>query len=139
MIVKGIVSAVYTEERKVSVILPEYDNITTNPLPIYGKPEMSEFTVNDFVVVMVFNNNLNDAMVISTSQNSENQTGDKHFVHSQNTASAVWTITHGLGKYPAVTVIDSAGTEVIGDVNHIDTNTVQITFSAAFSGKAYFN
>ena len=66
-------------------------------------------------------------------------TGDKHYIHNQNTASAVWTVTHGLGKNPAVTVVDSAGTEVVGDVAHINKNTTKITFSAAFSGKAYFN
>lgn len=64
---------------------------------------------------------------------------DKHYVHNQNSASAVWTVTHGLDKIPAVTVVDSAGTEVVGDVAHIDKNTTKITFSAAFSGKAYFN
>lgn len=66
-------------------------------------------------------------------------TGDKHYTHNQSPASAVWTVSHGLGKFPSVTVIDSAGTEVVGDVVHIDANTTEITFSAAFSGKAYFN
>lgn len=64
---------------------------------------------------------------------------DKHYTHNQNTASDVWIINHGLGKNPSVTVVDSAGTEVVGDIEHIDTNTVKIIFSAAFSGKAYFN
>ena len=72
MIVKGIVSAIYSDEMKVSVILPEYNNITTNPLPIYGKPDMKEFAVNDFVVVLVFNNNFNDAMVMATGQGGLN-------------------------------------------------------------------
>ena len=68
MLVKGIVSAIYKEESKLSVILPEYGNIATNPLPIYGKPDMEEFAVDDFVIVIIFNNNINDAMVMSTSQ-----------------------------------------------------------------------
>jgi hypothetical protein len=29
------------------------------------------------------------------------------------------TVNHNLGKRPAVTIIDSAGDEVFGDVNHI--------------------
>ena len=64
MIVKGIISAIYDEEKKLSVILPEHDNITTNPLPIYGNPNMSDYAVNDFVVVFAFNDNLNDAIVL---------------------------------------------------------------------------
>jgi hypothetical protein len=64
---------------------------------------------------------------------------DKHYTHIQNTASAEWNITHGLGKFPAVTVVDSAGSEVIGDVEHISINTTKLTFMSAFSGKAHFN
>lgn len=40
---------------------------------------------------------------------------------------------------PAVTVVDSAGTVVIGEVDYLDDNTVRLTFCAAFSGTAYFN
>lgn len=47
--------------------------------------------------------------------------------------------THNLGKRPAVTVVDSAGTVVIGEVDYLDDNTVRLTFCAAFSGTAYFN
>jgi len=65
--------------------------------------------------------------------------GDAHYAHNQLDPEAVWTVTHNLGKKPSVTVVDSAETVVIGDVEYIDDNTVQLTFFAAFSGKAYFN
>jgi hypothetical protein len=48
-------------------------------------------------------------------------------------------ITHGLNKYPSVTVFDSSGDEVEGDYRHIDSNNTQLLFSAGFSGKAIFN
>ena len=64
---------------------------------------------------------------------------DKHYLHTQSVASDTWTVKHSLGKYPAVTVVDSAGTVVIGDVEYIDTNTCVLKFNGAFSGKAYFN
>ena len=44
-----------------------------------------------------------------------------------------------LAQRPAVTVVDSAGTVVIGEVDYLDDNTVRLTFCAAFSGTAYFN
>ena len=47
--------------------------------------------------------------------------------------------THGLGKRPSVTVVDSAGTAVIGEIEYLDDNTVRLTFCAAFSGTAYCN
>lgn len=64
---------------------------------------------------------------------------DSTYVHDQSQASAVWNITHGLNKYPSVTVVDSAKDEVVGEVRHLSTNTTQITFSAAFSGQAFLN
>lgn len=64
---------------------------------------------------------------------------DANYVHTQNSASTTWTVNHGLAKFPAVTVVDSSGNEVIGAVQHIDENNAELTFSAAFSGKAYFN
>ena len=64
---------------------------------------------------------------------------DKNFVYNQATSSDVWEITHNLDKYPAVTVVDSGGSVVIGEVVYINKNNVRITFTSAFSGKAYFN
>lgn len=67
------------------------------------------------------------------------QSGDKNFTFIQSTSAAVWTITHNLGKRPSISVIDSAGTNVIGAVNHINNNELTITFSSAFKGTAYLN
>ena len=64
---------------------------------------------------------------------------DKHYVHDQGQASATWSITHNLAKYPSVTVIDSGNTAVIGQVTYTNTNTLSVAFSSAFSGKAYLN
>lgn len=64
---------------------------------------------------------------------------DKNFVHEQGLASNEWIVTHNLGKEPSITITDSAGTEVEGDVKHIDLNTTKLTFSAPFKGKAIFN
>ena len=61
------------------------------------------------------------------------------FIYEQGTASAVWTINHDLNTYPSVTVVDSANNVVVGDVQYVDTNTIVITFSGAFSGKAFLN
>lgn len=65
--------------------------------------------------------------------------GDKHYVHKQETSSDTWEVIHGLGKEPAVTVVDSAGTEVIGEVEYVSLNKCILRFQAPFSGKAIFN
>lgn len=64
---------------------------------------------------------------------------DKTFVYVQQSASKTWTIKHDLNKFPSITVIDSAGTKVQGEVVYTDINNITISFSSAFSGKAYLN
>jgi hypothetical protein len=63
---------------------------------------------------------------------------DKHFSQAFNVASSV-TVNHNLGKYPAVTVVNSAGDEVEGLVEHVSANSVSVSFSAPFSGVVYLN
>lgn len=65
--------------------------------------------------------------------------GDLTYVHTQGAPSTTWVAVHNLGKYPAVTVVDSADDEVTVDVHHDSTNQTTLTASAAFSGKAFFN
>jgi len=65
--------------------------------------------------------------------------GDKHYSHNQAGAASVWTIVHNLGKHPSASVTDSGGNKVFGDEKYIDLNTMTITFTASFSGRAYLN
>jgi|MDSW01.1.fsa_nt_gb hypothetical protein len=66
---------------------------------------------------------------------------DPTYIHSQNSTSATWVITHGLGTYPSVTAVDSGGTNVIGEVSYDSALQLTITFSGTtgFQGKAYLN
>jgi ABC-type transport system substrate-binding protein len=54
----------------------------------------------------------------------------------QNTASDVWTITHNLGYRPSVTLYDTAGDLIFGEVVYPDENTVRVHFSAPTPGGA---
>lgn len=65
--------------------------------------------------------------------------GDKNYVHIQTAASALWTVTHSLGKYCAVTVTDSGGNIIVGNVEYVSINKLLIRFSSAVSGRAYCN
>ena len=46
---------------------------------------------------------------------------------------------HNLNKFPAVSVIDSAGNEVIGDIIYDDENQVTLKFEGGFKGTATLN
>lgn len=65
--------------------------------------------------------------------------GDDSFTFVQSTPSITWTIDHNLARYPSVLVIDSTGRVVEGDVQHLSTNSLVITFSGAFAGTASCN
>ena len=85
------------------------------------------------------------AALSSTDQLSEGTT-NKYFtvnrvayVHTQGVASNTWTINHNLGFFPNLTIQDSAGTLYEGEITYTDSGSLTVTFSAAFSGKAYLS
>jgi len=73
-----------------------------------------------------------------------NQTGggggsDAAYVHTQGSAAVVWTVAHNLGKYPAISVVDSGGSAIIPDVHYDNTSQVTLTFGSATSGLVFCN
>lgn len=58
------------------------------------------------------------------------------YTHTQGTASTLWVINHNLGYKPAVTALDSYGSEIEGDTQHISTSQCTITFAYSVSGTA---
>lgn len=72
-------------------------------------------------------------------KNKPSTQADKHYTHVQGTAAAAWIIQHNLNTFPSVTVVDSAGSVVYGEVVYNNPNQVTVVFTAAFSGKAYLN
>ena len=61
------------------------------------------------------------------------------YTHTQGVSSATWTINHNLGFYPNLTVQDSAGTIYEGEITYTNSDSLTVTFSSAFSGKAYLS
>ena len=64
-------------------------------------------------------------------------TESARYIHTQGSAATSWVVTHTLGGRPSITVVDSTGTVVVGDVTYNSDTQVTLTFSAAFSGSAY--
>jgi hypothetical protein len=61
------------------------------------------------------------------------------YEHDQGAASNSWIVTHNLGFKPNVTVIDSAGNIVEGEITYTNSNSLTVSFASAFSGKAYLS
>ena len=90
-----------------------------------------------------------DLIANSTLDNTDDLTegtSNKYFTvarvsyeHIQDVVSNSWVIVHNLGFKPNVTVIDSAGTIYEGEIAYTNTNSLTVSFSAAFSGKAFLS
>lgn len=85
-------------------------------------------------------------LVVQGPQGPQGETGPQGPPGEQTTLamtqvepSDLWLLTHRLGRFPSVTVIDSAGSVVVGDVQYVDADTITVRFSASFAGVAYLN
>lgn len=65
--------------------------------------------------------------------------GASTYIFTQGIPSTIWTITHNLGFWPSVTVIDSGGSVIDPDIVYNTNNRVTLTFGSATTGKAYLN
>lgn len=63
----------------------------------------------------------------------------QYYTHNQVASTEEWDISHNLNKFPSVSIVDSAGSLVMGDIVYINENRLKIKFTSAFSGKAYLN
>jgi hypothetical protein len=61
------------------------------------------------------------------------------YIYYQNTPSDTWTISHNLTFHPNVTVVDSGGSVVEGEISYPSPTTVLLTFRSGFSGRAYLS
>ena len=75
----------------------------------------------------------------ATLESLSNAGLDKNFVFTQGVPSTTWTVQHTLNKFCSVTVVSDSNNVMIGNVTYDGLNELTITFSAAFSGKAYLN
>lgn len=64
---------------------------------------------------------------------------DANFIFTQSIPTTTWNITHNLDKFCSVEVVSDSNVIKYGNVTYVDKNKLTITFSAAFSGKAYLN
>ena len=62
-----------------------------------------------------------------------------NYTYIQMNPETVWTINHNLDFFPNVTAFDSAGTEIVGAIEHQSAKVLTITFTSATGGTAYLS
>jgi hypothetical protein len=130
-----VVSDVQPAEQVEIIQEPLVENIT-----IEAASETVEIVTNQIVeVIQEIEQSLPGAPGRDGIDGRDGVDADRTYVHNQIAAADVWNIPHNMGKHPAVTIVDSADTTVIGDVVYLDLNNLTVSFTAPFGGKAYLN
>lgn len=98
----------------------------------------------NFSVMSISHLESNDGLVLNkyyTMSLSNKGQSDKNFVSNDITFSAGvgQVINHNLGKRPTVVLVDSAGTEVVADIQHNSTTQITVTTTSSFTGIIYAN
>ena len=73
------------------------------------------------------------------AENFNEYVQDKYYEHYQTEPSTDWDVKHNLEKKPSVFIEDRNGSDIDGDIEHIDDNELIIHFSVPVSGIAYCN
>lgn len=135
----GIVAILDKENNKASVVFNDMNHSSTFLLPIAD--HITELQIGDNVLVTFTTNNIDDGIITSSlaGRISVNPPRDSCYIHNQIMPSATWIINHNLESFPSVTIVDSGGSVVIGEIQYINENQIKVSFTVEFSGKAYLN
>ena len=128
---------------------PDYeDNIILPGLQVAADPrnwtdaQIEEATLYNRQIFAYFGDGEAATIAVSSPPSSSPPSSsfvDKHHTYRQMTPSQLWRIVHNLNKFPSVMIVDSAKSSIIGEVQYLDSNSLIVSFSAAFSGEAYLN
>jgi len=103
------------------------------PIPLGGNPTLVDS------VFSIGSPSDGDAIIYDEDSDTWEARAVRHY-HSQIIPSATWVIDHNLNAYPGgVSVVDSAGSVVYGDVVYNSLNQLTINFTVQFSGEAYLS
>ncbi len=99
---------------------------------------------NSYSTMSISNLESNDGLAADkyyTISLSNKGQSDKNFVSNDITftANVGQTVNHNLGKNPTVVLVDSAGTEVVADIQHNSTTQITVTTTSSFTGKIFAN
>jgi hypothetical protein len=81
-------------------------------------------------------NNFDDVVSDSLQEIADRIGNQEGFVYIQNTPSAIWTITHSLGRYPNLIIFDAEFNQIFAKTKMLNINTTRITFSEPIVGLA---
>ena len=123
-----------------NILISEQNNISTFGhflIDSYTVSAAGFYTLN--LTSLGGNGNLTDLLYYDFAVFTLSSQGAPTFIFTQAVAAAVWNVSHNLGKFPSVSVVNNNNVVINGEITYIDNNNLTCTFSAGFAGTAYLN
>ena len=123
-----------------NILISEQNNISTFGhflIDSYTVSTAGFYTLN--LTSLGGNGNLTDLLYYDFAVFTLSSQGAPTFIFTQAVAAAVWNVSHNLGKFPSVSVVNNNNVVINGEITYIDNNNLTCTFSAGFAGTAYLN
>jgi len=95
--------------------------------------------IDDSTKIVVPDNTVRVLSVGIQGPTGVSSVNDSHYVHTQILAATTWAIVHNMNKHPSVMIVDSGENVVVGEIQYLTLNSLEVTFSVPFGGKAYLN
>ena len=124
---------------------------TKDDLGVTSEKQLEDGDGNDLPIslsptAVVFTQDIKDnvgqvgqkGQVLSKTDNGV-EWADRTYTFIQVVSTNIWNINHNLGYFPSISVIDSVGNFVTGEITYVDSDNISITFKSSFKGKAYLN
>lgn len=128
---------VNTIDEEISISIDATQNIDTLVVEEQQEALQVELSVVDPVAGVLSVNGKTGNVIIDYPDINVDPVNHVKYVHTQNTPSNQWNITHNLGFFPNVTVLDNANRIIEADIQYLNTNSVRIVMNVALSGVAY--
>lgn len=128
---------VNTVSEETNVTIDTTQNIDTVIIEPTVESLQVELAVVDNVTGVLSVNGKTGNVIIDYPDINPDPVNHVKYVHTQNTPSNQWNITHNLGFFPNVTILDNENRIIEADTQYLNINSVKIVMNVALSGVAY--
>lgn len=128
---------VNTVSEETNITIDTTQNIDTLVIEEQTEALQVELAIVDPVAGVLSVNGKTGNVIIDYPDINPDPVNHVKYLHTQNTPSNQWNITHNLGFFPNVTVLDNENRIIETDTQYLNTNSVRIVMNVALSGVAY--
>ena len=106
---------------------------------IYDEGELGQFWLNTVSQQLFQLVSIEDGIYYWKNLSSTGMIRGDTYIHIQSVPFTTWVISHDLGKFPSVTLVNDDNIEIEGNVKYESELRIVVTFTKPQSGKAFLN